>query len=138
MQVAVLVEESEPAQYPFAQYIHKYAARYDVDHRLVVAVIRAESNFNPRAVSPVGARGLMQLMPATARSLGVRNSFDPRENIRGGVQHLSYLLARYDGNVKLAVAAYNAGESAVDKYRGIPPYTETRNYVRTILQELRG
>lgn len=117
----------------FADEIHEYSARFGVDPKLVTSVIRAESNFNPHAVSPKGARGLMQLMPNTARMLEVRNSFDPRENIRGGVQHLGYLLERYNGNVVLAVAAYNAGEGAVDKYRGVPPYDETRQYVRIVL-----
>ena len=97
-------------------------------------MIRAESAFNPTAVSRTGARGLMQLMPKTAVMLGVRDSFNPRENIDGGVRHLRYLLDRYPGNVSLAVAAYNAGEGAVDNYRGIPPYAETQQYVQRVLQ----
>ena len=121
----------------FAAEIHEYATQFGVDPKLVTSVMRAESNFNHRAVSPKGARGLMQLMPATAKQLGVRDSFNPRENIRGGVQHLAYLLDRYNGSVSLAVAAYNAGEGAVDKYRGIPPYAETTQYVRIVLAGLK-
>lgn len=113
--------------------IREIATRHGVDPDLVEAVIRAESAFNPRAVSSKGAQGLMQLMPRTASALGVRNAFDPYENIDGGVRHLRYLLDRYPGNVPLALAAYNAGEKAVDYYRGIPPYAETTQYVRRIL-----
>ncbi len=114
--------------------IKEISARHGVDARLVEAVIRAESAFNPSAVSRKGARGLMQLMPQTASVLGVRDSFDPRQNIEGGVRHLHYLLGRYPGNPALAIAAYNAGESAVDAYRGIPPYAETQQYVQRVLQ----
>jgi len=113
--------------------IREISARHGVDATLVESVIRAESAFNPTAVSRTGARGLMQLMPKTAVMLGVRDSFNPRENIDGGVRHLRYLLDRYPGNVALAVAAYNAGEGAVDSYRGIPPYAETQQYVQRVL-----
>ena len=105
-----------------------------MDPVLVHAVIGAESAFNPWAVSRKGAQGLMQLMPRTASALGVRDSFNPRDNIEGGVRHLGYLLDRYSGNVSLALAAYNAGEGAVDYYGGIPPYPETQQYVQRILQ----
>jgi len=118
----------------WAQEIEEIAARYGVDSALVHAVIRAESAFNPWAVSRKGAQGLMQLMPRTASALGVKDSFNPRDNIEGGVRHLRYLLDRYPGNVSLAVAAYNAGEGAVDYYGGIPPFPETQQYVQRILQ----
>jgi hypothetical protein len=117
----------------YGQEIREIAGRHGVDPDLVEAVIRVESAFNPRAVSNKGAQGLMQLMPRTASALGVRNAFDPYQNIDGGVRHLRYLLDRYPGNVSLALAAYNAGEKAVDYYRGIPPYAETTQYVQKIL-----
>ena len=122
-----------PVPYKYAAEIHENAKRFGVTPKLVFAVIKAESDFNPRAVSRTGARGLMQLMPDTAAKLNVTDSFNPRENIRGGTQHLAYLLDRYHGNVRLAVAAYNAGEGAVDRFGGIPPYEETQQYVRAVM-----
>lgn len=116
----------------FAEAIRATATRYGVDHRLVEAVIVVESGGNPRAVSPKGATGLMQLMPYRAAELGVRNAFDPHQNLEGGVRHLRDLLERFDGDVTLALAAYNAGEEAVRSYRGVPPYRETQDYVRKI------
>lgn len=118
----------------WGQDIKEIAERYGVDPSLVQAVIGVESAFNPWAVSPKGAQGLMQLMPRTAASLGVRDSFNPRDNIEGGVRHLRYLLDRYPGNVPLALAAYNAGEGAVDYYGGLPPYPETQQYVQKVLE----
>jgi Transglycosylase SLT domain len=118
---------------PYVREIRAAAERYGVPVRLVSAVIRAESGFNPRAVSRKGAQGLMQLMPATASILGVRNSFDPRENIDGGVRHLRGLLDRFPHSLPLAIAAYNAGEKAVTQYGGIPPYPETQDYVTKVL-----
>ena len=116
-----------------AATIESIATRHGVDARLVEAVVRVESGGNPRAVSPKGALGLMQLMPTRATLLGVADVFDPRANLDGGVRHLRDLLARYAGNVHLALAAYNAGEEAVRRYGGIPPYRETQEYVRKVL-----
>ena len=102
---------------------------HGVEEALVRTIIHVESAYRPAARSHAGAQGLMQLMPATARRFGVSNSYDPEQNIEGGTRYLAWLLERYDGNVTLAAAAYNAGEGAVDKYGGVPPYSETRNYV---------
>jgi soluble lytic murein transglycosylase-like protein len=105
---------------------------FGVDEAVVRAVIHAESAYNPRALSRVGAQGLMQLMPDTARRFGVANVFDIGQNIRGGVQYLAWLLKRFDGNLTLAAAGYNAGEGAVDRYQGVPPYSETQRYVARV------
>jgi soluble lytic murein transglycosylase-like protein len=113
--------------------IWKAAVRYRVDYALVKAVIKTESNFNPQAVSRAGAKGLMQLMPGTANALGVDNSH-PEDNIQGGVRHLRYLLDLFKGDMHLALAAYNAGEKVVFRYNGIPPYQETRAYIRRVLR----
>lgn len=118
----------------FDQFISNSSNKHNIDPALVRAVIKAESNFNHRAVSPVGAQGLMQLMPATASQLQVDDAFHPEKNIEGGVRYLSYLLKLYRGNLTLALAAYNAGEGAVAKYHNqVPPYRETRNYVKRVL-----
>jgi Transglycosylase SLT domain/Domain of unknown function (DUF4124) len=118
---------------PYAREIREAAERYGIDETLIKAVIRVESGFNSRAVSRKGARGLMQLMPGTASMLGVRDSFDPRQNIDGGVRHLRSLIDRFGSDLQLALAAYNAGEQAVVNHGGIPPYRETRDYVSRIL-----
>ncbi|MFZ0478194.1 MAG: lytic transglycosylase domain-containing protein [Terriglobales bacterium] len=112
--------------------IEQAAARHNVDPNLVRSVIKVESNFNPNAVSRKGAMGLMQLMPATARSLNVSNPFDPEQNVEAGVRHLRHLLDSYGGDVRLSLAAYNAGAGAVAKSAGVPRFAETRNYVRRI------
>jgi len=114
--------------------IRDAARRHQVDVALVKAVIRAESDFVPQAVSPKGALGLMQLMPATAHRHNVWSVFEPRQNVEGGVTHLRYLLDRYGGNLRLALAAYNAGEKAVDAHGGVPPYPETWEYLARVMQ----
>ena len=116
----------------FQDEIRAAALEHGVDESIVRAIIHAESAFNPRALSRVGAQGLMQLMPATASRFGVSNAFDAAQNIRGGVRYLAWLLKRFDGNLTLAAAGYNAGEGAVDKYGGVPPYNETQRYVQRV------
>jgi soluble lytic murein transglycosylase-like protein len=112
--------------------IEEAARRHDVDPNLVRSLIKVESNFNAHAVSPKGAMGLMQLMPGTARTLNVSNPFDPEQNVDAGVRHLKHLLQDFNGDVKLSLAAYNAGAGAVTRSKGMPPYAETRNYVKRI------
>lgn len=113
--------------------IERTARRYRMDPALIKAMVHAESGFDPQAVSPRGALGLMQLMPATARRYGARDVFDPRQNVRAGVLYMRDLLKRFRDNRRLALAAYNAGENAVLKYKGVPPYAETRAYVKKVL-----
>jgi len=113
--------------------INKYSQKNNLDSDFVKAVIKQESGFQPTAKSHCGAMGLMQLMPGTADSLGVKDAFDPEQNIAGGTKYLSNLLNQYNGNKELALAAYNAGSGAVKKYGGVPPYSETQNYVKNIL-----
>jgi len=109
--------------------------KVDLSPNLVKSVIKQESGFDPNAKSAVGAEGLMQLMPGTARDMGVFNSWNPYQNVKGGVKYLAQMLSRFDGNVQKALAAYNAGPEAVAKYKGIPPYSETKNYVSTIMKD---
>ena len=136
------VREAEDPEVPeisvadIKAHIRDVAARYGVSARLVAAIVEAESEFNPRAESRRGARGLMQLMPATATSLQVEDAFDPRSNIDGGVRHLRRLMDRFDGDLPIVLAAYNAGEQAVLHHGGVPPYRETRRYVRRILRRI--
>ncbi|HEX6210239.1 MAG TPA: lytic transglycosylase domain-containing protein [Methylomirabilota bacterium] len=125
---------STPTLAEIMAQIDEVATRHRVPPRLVAAVIAVESEFNPRAVSRAGARGLMQLMPATASSLDVQDSFDTRENIEGGVRHLRVLMDRYRNDLPVVLAAYNAGDTAVLNYRGVPPYRETRQYVIRVLR----
>ena len=113
--------------------VQRNANTWQVDPSLVKAIIANESGFNANATSKVGAQGLMQLMPATAQSVGVRNSYDPAQNVAGGTRYLRGLLDRFNGDVKLAVAAYNAGPGAVEKYGDVPPYAETQNYVQNVI-----
>jgi len=116
--------------------IIRASEKHKIEPALIKAIIKAESNFNHRAVSPKGARGLMQLMPATASSLQVQDSFHPENNIEGGVRYLRYLLNYFNGNLPLALAAYNAGENAVIRHRGVPPYRETQVYIQRVLSYL--
>lgn len=117
--------------------VERIAAEHAVSPQLIHSVIRAESNYDSGAVSPKGALGLMQLIPATARRFGVSDVFDPLENIQGGVKYLRYLLDLYDGDYPLVLAAYNAGEGAVTRYGGVPPFPETRNYVERVARNLK-
>lgn len=117
----------------FQPLIEGLSQKHGVDKNLINAVIQQESGFNPAAVSRAGATGLMQLMPGTAQGLGVHNAKDPAQNLEGGIRYLKGLLEQFNGNIPLALAAYNAGPGAVTKHKGIPPYKETQNYVRNIL-----
>ena len=118
---------------PFGDLIHEKAQKYDVDPALVAAVVETESRFHPQARSAVGARGLMQLMPRTGRWLGATNLDDPEQNVDAGVRYLKYLQDRFDGNLNKAIAAYNGGEGNVERYGGIPPFRETRSYVKKVM-----
>jgi len=127
--------QSSPGDHrAYSREIAEASARYAVPERLIWAVIRVESGFDHRAVSPKGARGLMQLMPETAAILGVRDAFDPRQNIHGGTRHLRAMMERFRYNPRLAIAAYNAGEKAVADFGGVPPYPETQEYVIRVLR----
>jgi hypothetical protein len=121
---------------PFAELIETVSLKHGIDPALVHAVVEAESNYRPGAKSQVGARGLMQVMPATGRDLGVASAamlFDPQQNLEAGVKYLKWLLARFDGDLPNAIAAYNAGPAAVARYRGVPPFRETQDYVKKVL-----
>jgi soluble lytic murein transglycosylase-like protein len=130
------------AQHPVTQdliaMVDRIADEQGVENHLVHSVIRTESNYNAAAVSPKGALGIMQLIPATARRFGVSNVFDAQDNIRGGVRYLRFLLDYYQNDYAKAIAAYNAGESAVDKYQGVPPFAETQNYVYQVSKNLKA
>jgi hypothetical protein len=118
---------------PFGDIIHEKSQKYDVDPALVAAVVETESRFHQGARSPVGAQGLMQLMPRTGRWLGASNLYDPEQNVDAGVKYLKYLQGRFDGNLKKTIAAYNAGEGNVKRYGGVPPFNETRSYVKKVM-----
>ena len=132
-------DESKPLfRSKYDRIIVEASRHFDVDAALVSAVIKAESDYQPRIISHKGARGLMQLMPATAKRFGVTDSFDPAENIYAGARYLHWLLETFDGNADLAVAAYNAGEGNVWKYEGVPPFRETVNYINRIARHIRN
>ena len=131
-EAAVPLSELPAYKRKVVEIVRRLAPRYDVEPALALAVISVESNFNAAARSPKNAQGLMQLIPATAERFNVKNALDPIDNIKGGLAYLRWLLSYYRGQVELAVAAYNAGEGAVDRYRGVPPYPETRDYVRKV------
>ncbi|WP_313950572.1 transglycosylase SLT domain-containing protein [Accumulibacter sp.] len=128
-----ILTPSTEAQKMVFGLVHQLAPEYGVSPRLALAVIRAESNFNPQALSNKNAQGLMQLIPDTSARFNVTKPFDPEQNVRGGLAYLRWLLAYFEGNVSLVAAAYNAGEGAVNRYRGVPPYAETRGYVKRII-----
>lgn len=116
--------------------VQKMAPQYQIDPQLALAIIAAESNFNPQALSPKNAQGLMQLIPETSERFNIKNPYDPAQNIRGGLTYLRWLLAYFEGDIALVAAAYNAGEGTVERYRGVPPYKETRAYVQRILRSV--
>ncbi|MFH1654512.1 MAG: lytic transglycosylase domain-containing protein [Pseudomonadota bacterium] len=135
-QALIAKEEAElvEKEIQFLTHIIDAAEEYDMDPALIAAIIRAESSFNPNARSPVGAKGLMQINGITARHLGITNLYDPKTNIQAGTMYLRELKERFNGNLKLTIAAYNAGPTAVSKYKSIPPYKETKQYVKKVLE----
>ena len=131
-----LAARRPPASGEIAQLVRTLAPKYRLDPELVLAAVEAESNFNPQAKSPKKAQGLMQLIPETAARFGLRDVWDPEQNLRGGMAYLRWLLDRFDGDVPLALAGYNAGEGAVERHGGVPPYRETQAYVERILRRI--
>lgn len=130
---AIQANTQQTSKAQILNVVSQISKKHGVDEKLVQALIKQESGFNPKAKSKSGAIGLMQLMPATARNLGVKDPYNTVQNVEGGVKYLKSMLNKYNGNIILALAAYNAGPGAVDKYSGVPPYSETQNYVRNIL-----
>ncbi|MEW6107612.1 MAG: lytic transglycosylase domain-containing protein [Nitrospirota bacterium] len=133
-----IIENNEVQGVKYSGYVHKAAVKYQIEPELIHAVIKTESNGNHRAVSRKGAMGLMQLMPSTASDMNVGNPFNPEENIDGGTKYLKYLLEKFNGNLTLALAAYNSGPKTVEKYGSVPPISETRQYVNKIFSIYRG
>ncbi len=131
--VVIQTDPVAPPRLPWTEVVHRESDRFGLDPQLVRAVIHVESGEDPGAVSPKGAQGLMQLMPGTARDLGVTDAFRPQENVRGGISYLASLIERFRGRLDLALAAYNAGPGAVERHGGIPPYRETQEFVRKVL-----
>ena len=136
-QMAV-VDDSVDDDFQYSDLVLSLSKKHQVDWKLVAAVMKAESNFNPRAVSPKGAQGLMQLMPETARLYRVTDPYDPIQNIDAGVRHLKMLMNRFPGKLDLVLAAYNSGEKTVDHFKGIPPFSETQTYVKKVLHWMKG
>jgi len=133
---SIAVIGNHPARGPIAELVRQLAPEYSLNPNLVLAVVEVESNFNPNALSPKNAQGLMQLIPATAERFGVADVWDPEQNLRGGMAYLSWLMQHFDGDLELVLAAYNAGEGAVQRHGGIPPYAETRDYVQRVIARL--
>jgi len=133
-----IASRRHPASGEIARMVRSMAPKYQLDPNLVLAVVETESGFNPKALSPKNAQGLMQLIPATASRFGVEDVWDPEQNLNGGMAYLRWLLDHFDGDVKLALAGYNAGEGAVEKHGGVPPYAETQAYVERIIKRIGG
>ncbi len=135
--MAIVSEEAVPAKagfrFAYAEQVRSVSEKYELDWRLITAVMKVESNFNPMAISRKGAQGLMQLMPDTSKMYRVRRPYDPEQNIDAGARHLKNLMRRYNNQLDLVLAAYNAGEKAVDRFQGIPPFNETQQYVKRVL-----
>ncbi len=133
-----VVKQEPVTKIYISNLVNTIAKKHNIDPKLVMAIIKQESRFDTNAVSKAGAKGLMQLMPATAKMLGVKNPFDPKQNIEGGVRYLKTLMNKYNNNIVLALAAYNAGSTNVKNHNGVPPFNETRGYVKNILSDYLG